>query len=189
MGSKILISTRIQGLLAGGHQVEVGLPSEADSVQMLLAAAGAQDEFVAQPTGVREIVHLCGRLPLALGIAGRLAANLGLSETQDWTGMIDVLKEELRESHSGGAEEGMIRASLRGLKGSAEEQGKVKSLLKMFALVPEDTQCTLEVILLMFEASTKSTASIMHIRKWLRILINRSLVLGTIDRPSVHGEC
>jgi hypothetical protein len=26
----------------------------------------------------------------------------------------------------------------------------------------------------------------MHIRKWLRILINRSLVLGTIDRPSVH---
>eukprot|EP01046_Picozoa_sp_COSAG06_P056680 COSAG06_NODE_10801_length_1613_cov_8.605020_1_plen_278_part_10 len=26
----------------------------------------------------------------------------------------------------------------------------------------------------------------MHLRKWLRILINRSLVLGTIDRPSVH---
>ena len=26
----------------------------------------------------------------------------------------------------------------------------------------------------------------MHIRKWLRILINRSLVLGTGDRPSVH---
>ena len=26
----------------------------------------------------------------------------------------------------------------------------------------------------------------MHIRKWLRILVNRSLVLGTIDRPSVH---
>ena len=26
----------------------------------------------------------------------------------------------------------------------------------------------------------------MHIRKWLRILIDRSLLLGTIDRPSVH---
>ena len=26
----------------------------------------------------------------------------------------------------------------------------------------------------------------MHIRKWLRVLIDRSLVLGTIDRPSVH---
>ena len=29
-------------------------------------------------------------------------------------------------------------------------------------------------------------ASIMHIRKWLRVLIDRSLLLGTIDRPSVH---
>lgn len=26
----------------------------------------------------------------------------------------------------------------------------------------------------------------MHIRRWLRVLINRSLVLGTIDRPLVH---
>ena len=26
----------------------------------------------------------------------------------------------------------------------------------------------------------------MHLRKWLRVLIDRSLVLGTIDRPSLH---
>ena len=39
----------------------------------------------------------------------------------------------------------------------------------------------------MFVAVTESqTATIMHLRKWLRILINRSLVLGTIDRPSLH---
>ena len=80
-----------------------------------------------------------GRLPLALGIAGRLAANLGLAETQDWSGMIEVLREELRQSHSGGVEEGMIRASLKGLKGTAKEQENVRSLLNLFALVPEDT--------------------------------------------------
>jgi hypothetical protein len=57
----------------------------------------------------------------------------------------------------------------------------------MFALVPEDTHCPLEVLLLMYKAVHEgSTATIMHIRKYLRILINRSLVLGTIDRPSVH---
>ena len=40
---------------------------------------------------------------------------MGLVGTEDWSGMIGVLKEELRESHSGGGvEEGMIRASLRG---------------------------------------------------------------------------
>eukprot|EP01050_Picozoa_sp_SAG11_P044816 SAG11_NODE_21995_length_414_cov_1.126984_1_plen_88_part_10 len=83
---------------------------------------------------------------------GRLAASLGLVGTDDWSGMIGVLKEELHESHSGGREEGMIRASLRGLKGSEIEQANVKSLLLLFALVPEDTFCPLEVLLLMFNA-------------------------------------
>jgi hypothetical protein len=101
--------------------------------------------------------------------------------------MIGVLKEELRESHSGGAEEGMIRASLRGLKGSAAEQGNVRSLLLLFALVPEDTHCPLEVLLLMFNAVHEGAGTtMMHLRKWLRILLNRCLVLGTIDRPSLH---
>ena len=141
---------------------------------MLLAAADAEISDGRQPRGVSEVVELCGRLPLALGIAGRLAASLGLVGTADWSEMIGVLKEELRESHSGGSEEGMIRASLRGLKGSAEEQGNVRSLLLMFALVPEDTHCPLEVMLLMFNAVHEgSNASMMHIRKWLRILQNR----------------
>ena len=185
-GSKVLISTRTRALLDGGHQVEVGLPSPSDSARMFLLAADA-DSSTAQPAGVSEIVDLCGRLPLALGIAGRLAASLGFVGTQDWSDMIGVLKEELRESHSGGAEEGMIRASLRGLKGSATEQANVKSLLLLFGLVPEDTHCPLEVLFLMFNAvHTDVSATLMHIRKWLRVLINRSLVLGTIDRPSLH---
>lgn len=183
-GSKVLISTRVKGLLFGAHTVEVGLPSMEDSVRMLLSAAGIDG---GEPAGVREVCRLCGRLPLALGIAGRLAASLGLEQTQNWTGMIEVLREELHESHSGGTEEGMIRASLRGLKGSAHEQECVKSLLMMFALVPEDTYCPLEALLLLFNALHEgSQASMMHLRKYLRVLIDRSLVLNTIDRPSVH---
>jgi hypothetical protein len=189
-GSKVLISTRVKGLLVGAHRVEVGLPSSADSVRMLLSAAEV-DEDEDEPMGVREVVDLCGRLPLALGIAGRLAASLGLVGTRDWSGMIGVLKEELRESHSGGAEEGMIRASLRGLKGSAQEQAHVRSVLLLFGLIREDTYAPLEVLLLMFNAVNPpcgdgSRITVMHIRKYLRILINRSLILGTVDRPSVH---
>jgi hypothetical protein len=207
----VLISSRVKGLLAGGHQVEVGLPSPSDSARMLLAAADAKD-LAAHPAGVGEIVDLCGRLvrarpgrlsalsvyhrknllsmvvlygragrspplfggirpeqPLALGIAGRLAASLGLVGAEDWSGMIGVLKEELRESHSGGVEEGIIRASLRGLGGSQKEQTNVRSLLLVFSLVPEDTHCPLEVLLLMFKAVNHgSGATVMHIRKWLR---------------------
>eukprot|EP01052_Picozoa_sp_SAG31_P006593 SAG31_NODE_304_length_18019_cov_10.386440_8_plen_750_part_00 len=186
VGSKVLISTRIKALLDGAHQVEVGLPSLSDSARMLLVAAGAEDSSC-RPAGVSEIVDMCGQLPLALGIAGRLAASLDMVGTDDWSGMIGVLKEELRQSHSGGVEEVMIRASLRGLKGSESEQSNVKSLLLLFALVPEDTFCPLEVLLMMFNAvHTDAGATLMHIRKWLKILINRSLVLSTVDRPSVH---
>jgi hypothetical protein len=184
VGSKVLISTRMNGLLDGGHQLEVGLPSPADSARMLLSAASV-DKHSREPKGVREVVDLCGRLPLAMGIAGRLAANLGLTQTQDWSGMIGVLKEELRDAES--SEQGMIRASLRGLKGSAVEQSNVRSLLLLFALVPEDTHCPLEALLLIFEAvHPESGVTMMHLRKWLRMLINRSLVLGTIDRPQLH---
>ena len=125
-GSKVLISTRVKALLSGSHEVEVGLPSARDSARMLLSAAGVDDVPNRQPAGVSDIVDLCGRLPLALGIAGRLAASLGLAETQDWSGMIGVLRDELRESHSGGTEEGMIRASLRpeGLGEGAGERQK-----------------------------------------------------------------
>ena len=184
-GSRVLISTRVKALLSDAHNVELGLPSPADAARMLLSSAG---EDQADVQGVPEIVDLCGRLPLALGIAGRLAASLGLVGQTDWGGMIGVLREELRESHSGATEAGMIRASLRGLKGSAEEQANVRALLKLFALVPEDTHCPLDVMLLMFKAVHDNSlgVTIMHLCKWLRILINRSLVLGTIDRPSVH---
>ena len=144
-GSKVLISTRMKSLLSGAHMVEVGLPSSADSARMLLAAADA-DITGTPPTGVGEIVDLCGRLPLALGIGGRLAASLGLVGSHDWSDMIDTLKEELRESQSGGKEEGLIRASLRGLKGSAQEQANVRSTLMLFGLVPEDTHAPLESV-------------------------------------------
>ena len=185
-GSKVLISTRVKGLLAGAHQVEVGLPSVADSARMLLAAADVDHAIHSQPpAGVVEIVNLCGRLPLAIGMAGRLAASLGLVGARDWSGMIAVLKEELRESPE--SHEGLIRASLRGLKGSAKEQANVKSLLLLFALVPEDTHCPLEVLLLMFEAvHPDAGVTMMHLRKYLRILIDRSLVLNSIDQASVH---
>jgi hypothetical protein len=114
--------------------------------------------------------------------------------------MLGVLREELQMHSAGGAEERMIRASLRGLKGSAQEQANVKALLNLFALVPEDTtgRCShtthiliyiytprtyqvaysvvytsvpLELLLLIFEAVNEGgNTSIMHLRKYLPLL-------------------
>eukprot|EP01052_Picozoa_sp_SAG31_P029721 SAG31_NODE_2978_length_4831_cov_236.467033_2_plen_844_part_00 len=50
------------------------------------------------------------------------------------------------------------------------------------ACVPQD------LILLMFNAVHKTSgATMMHVRKWLRTLLNRSLILGTVDRPQVKS--
>lgn len=141
-GSRVLISTRVNALLSNAHQLELGLPSDSEAARMVLSSAGEEDVSTGDGkiVGLPEIVNLCGRLPLALGIAGRLAASLGLVGSSDWSGMTKLLRKELGQTHSSGAAEtGMIRASLDYLQGSAEEQASVKTLLKLFALVPEDT--------------------------------------------------
>ena len=67
--SKILITTRIRGL-GGANQLELGLPSEEESIQLLLASAGlAHLDLV--PTEAAEVVQICGRLPLAVDLAVR----------------------------------------------------------------------------------------------------------------------
>ena len=68
-----------------------------------------------------------------------------------------------------------------------------------FALAPEDTHVPLPVLGMIFDAcgnqddveSSKKTTtnkpiSRMHIRNYLKVLIDRSLVLGTVDRPQLH---
>ena len=78
--------------------------------------------------------------------------------------------------------------SLAGLKGSERDTVGARQLFKLFGLVPEDTSCPLECLQLMYDAvyeTTKAT-SVLHIRKWLKMLIDRSLVLGTVDCASLH---
>lgn len=179
-GARVLISTRVKALLSDSHAVELVLPSKSEAARILVSYAGKDynEQEDAYPTGVPEIVDLCGRLPLALCIAGRLAASVDLVESDDWSGMTGLLKEELSKNISDSTtnEAGMIRASLRGLKGTAEEKANVSSLLMLFSLVPEDTHAPLEVLLLMFKAVYDNlTVTIFHIRKWLRTYSSRQV--------------
>lgn len=75
-GSMVLITSRstLAGL-ATSTRFELGLLSPDDGVRLLATAAGG-DRLVAEPAAAEEIVQLCGRIPLALRIAGaRLAAS------------------------------------------------------------------------------------------------------------------
>eukprot|EP01051_Picozoa_sp_SAG22_P005355 SAG22_NODE_315_length_12535_cov_3.240351_14_plen_267_part_00 len=174
-----MISTRLRGLLKGAAAVELKPPTDASAIKILMTAA-EMPESMAPPKEAATVIDMCDRLPLALVMAGRLIAQLGLST--DWTGVTDILDEELRENEQTSSEQLVIKASLAGLKGSARDKLGINNLFAVFALVPEDTVCPIETLGIMYDAlynEGKAPVSLLHIRKWLKVLIDRSLVLGT----------
>ena len=66
-GSKLLVTTRIKGVLRGGHQVELELLGLQESVE-LLAGVAQLDTASIHPVCL-EIAQLCGRLPLCLNVS------------------------------------------------------------------------------------------------------------------------
>ena len=187
-GSRVLISTRIRHLLSDAFSVEIRKPSGEDSTSILMGAAELGDSGHDAPAEASEIVELCGRLPLALLVmAGKLILELEVGD--NWDGITSILRDELRgDEQASSREQAVIRASLAGLKGSERDTVGARQLFKLFGLVPEDTSCPLECLQLMYDAvyeTTKAT-SVLHIRKWLKMLIDRSLVLGTVDCASLH---
>eukprot|EP01051_Picozoa_sp_SAG22_P004479 SAG22_NODE_242_length_14104_cov_13.581935_4_plen_781_part_00 len=195
-GAKVLISSRIRSVLDGATIVEVGLPSADDAAAMLLAAAGSEPGSV-RPEQLQQVVEYCNCLPLAIGMTGKLVKSMSLGS--DWSGVVEMLREEFRQSgHGGGGqggrsmEESVISTSLRGITGTHRDN--TLALFRALALAPEDVVTPLEVVQLMYEAahpvvddrSSWSPPSVIQIRRYLKMLIDRSLVLGSVDRPSLH---
>jgi hypothetical protein len=48
-----------------------------------------------------------------------------------------------------------------------------------------------EVLRMMFSAANEAHAgpppTLLSVRRWLKVLVDRSLVLGSVDKPSLHG--
>ena len=84
-GSRVLISTRIRHLLSDAFSVEIGKPSVEDSIKILTGAAKLGDGANV-PAEATEIVELCGRLPLALVMAGKLILELQVGSK--WDGIL-----------------------------------------------------------------------------------------------------
>ena len=154
--SRVLISSRVRGTLAGCEIVNIGLPAEEDAIQIVMAAAGmTTGPQVLVPSEAAEVVRLCKWLPLTLGIAGRLVKDLGLEH--DWSEVTKMMKEELSaHGEARSAEDGIIATSLRTLKGPHAEPAR--ALLRAFRLVPEDVKVPLEALAWIFESSVAGGA-------------------------------
>ena len=202
--SKVLVSSRVRATLVGATGstkdlaaddstvvVQIALPDETQAVNMLLTTAGMKADQSA-PKEALEIVKFCKMLPLAISIAGQLVKDLELDATEDWDGIVTVLKDEFADGSQRSVEETVIKTSLKSISGSHKEN--VTALFKCLALLPEDTIVPLDILAMLFEAGCSTEEKpvqkprIMMIRRWLKVLLERSLVLGTVDRISLHDS-
>ena len=169
--------------------VQIELPTEEQAVQMLLSTAGMPADTSAPKEAV-ELVKFCNMLPLAISIAGQLVKDLELEAAEDWDGIVTLMKEEFADGSRKSVEDSVINTSLKSITGVHKDN--VTSLFKCLALVPEDTIVPLDMLAMIFQAGCStdekpaSRPRIMMIRRWLKVLIERSLVLGTVDRISLH---
>ena len=135
------------------------------------------------PKGAAEIVAICRRLPLSLGIAGRIASEMDLAQQDSWLDVVELMRDEHQRAQP---VDNMIATSLKAIGGAQAEQ--VRLVFRALALVPEDARVPLEALIWMMEAvDDSSTVTIAQLRRMIKCLIDRSLVLGPIDKPSLHG--
>jgi tetratricopeptide (TPR) repeat protein len=92
LGCGVLVTSRhILGSLDGASHLHLGVLDPAEAVALLGGLAGT-DRIAVEPESAEALVELCGRLPLAVRIAGaRLAAR------PSWT--VETLRRRLAASH------------------------------------------------------------------------------------------
>ena len=85
--SRLLVTTRIRGLLKNAAEVDVGVLSQEEALKLLLTSAEMdQDDLEVGSDEHRsaiEIIELCGRLPLTLSLAGGMVADTGQGFNDD----------------------------------------------------------------------------------------------------------
>ena len=126
----VVITTRIRSLLDGAAEVSCGTLSVEASLELLLRAGGCEQLLAAPPPAAVEAVELCGRLPLALGIAGGIIVELGTTWQNELCGL---LKDEFEEAS---VEERVVMASLHAVPEEMREG--VEALFTLFAIFAED---------------------------------------------------
>jgi hypothetical protein len=189
--SRVLVTTRIRGLLhgSGAEQVEIGLPSMAAALGLLCQSAGLGGAVASNelPPEASEVVDICGRLPLALDIAGRLITDMGLG-SGNWNGVPQMLRQEMAAASGDetSLEYRIISISMNAIA-ERDRQG-CREIFAVLATVAEDTHIPPDAFFIMFSEITAALGPVPHLqlRKWMQLLINRSLILNNWERPQLH---
>ena len=185
--SRLLVTTRIRGLLKNSAEVDVGVLSQNDALSLLLSSADVNAEDVQEGSDdhrfALEIVELCGALPLALAIAGGMVADNGQTFSED---IVDDLKEshDLEDEEGLALEDRVISSSVKMMvKGAGKNKELVHKVFLFFAVFPEDVPVPASFFnkmapLLTNEKSEKKARLAMGLS--LGILLKYNLIKGSL---------
>ena len=179
--SKLLVTTRIRGLLQGCDEVSLNLMAKEESIDLLLRTAEIEAADDRATAAAAQIADLCGHLPLYLSICGGII--LGYEGSTEWQTEITDL---LREDRLGVMEEGsgddlgarLVDSSLDMLNDN------VVSVFMSLGACPEDVLIKLPVVQLICSADC-DLANSKHVgtiamRRSVKILLDRNLLQGSI---------
>jgi hypothetical protein len=185
--SKLLVTTRIRGLIQGCEEVSLNLLSPGESVDLLLRTALVEDADEAAKAAALEIAALCGNLPLYLCICGGVI--VGYENDPDWqTELVAMLKDDrVGVIHDGsviqnGGGDRTVELLLDTSLSMVDEQATLAFLA--LGICPEDSLVKLPVAQLICGADAdivaKRKASTISVRGWIQALLDRNLLIGSV---------
>ena len=155
-GSVLLVTTRLHHLLHGAHHIHCGLLTRDESLQLLLRA-GALPPTQTVPQAALEAIELCGRLPLALALAGAMVQEYADSWERKLVPLLknrnrtELLSRSVNEDGDGDddgdgsdtVEQRVIMSSLSLLR--TRKQHHSVALFMFCAVFPEDATIAMAV--------------------------------------------
>ena len=177
-GSSLVVTTRLRQLIPDAVELQCEVLSQEEALSLLLHEGGCEQLLEDPPPAALRAVELCGRLPLALGIAGGVIVELADSWQED---LIPLLEEEFGE---GSIEERVVAASLRAVP-EAMRAG-IEELFGLLAVFPEDTAVPVSAIDVIAPL-LGSQGGKRQMRRWLQQLLKANLMRGSVEHGvSVH---
>ena len=179
-GSASVVTTRLRNMSEG--EISCGLLTVEESLSLLLSSAGLHELIDKPPAAAYEAIECCGRLALALPIAGGMIRELReLWEVE----LVPMLKQELSEEMS--TEQRIVNASLRCL--NPTHRAGVEALFACFGCFAEDDIVPASALdILSPVVCEKAGAAPSHhkVRKWLAALLQASLLNESANGFNVH---
>ena len=134
--SKLLVTTRIRGIVKGASEVDVGTLSDREALELLCATAGIELESLDEDEEARglvnEVVTMTGKLTLTVAIVGGMILEFGGAVDESFVEMLqeEGLRTQEEDTDDGDGmtvEDRVIRSSLAmigkgGKKKKSDEQ-------------------------------------------------------------------